>query len=63
VDDGKGFDPHTDYDGFGLIGMKERVDRMNGLFVIRSKPDVGTEIIVTLKNCSTAKPEDGNEQI
>jgi signal transduction histidine kinase len=43
--------------------MKERVDRMNGLFVIRSKPDVGTEILVTLKNCSTAKPEDGNEQI
>ncbi len=63
ADDGKGFDPLADHDGFGLIGMKERVDRMNGQFIIRSKPNVGTEILVVLKNDSTAKPENGDEQI
>jgi signal transduction histidine kinase len=63
ADDGKGFDPLADHDGFGLVGMKERVDRMNGQFIIRSKPNVGTEILVVLKNDSTAKPENGNEQI
>jgi signal transduction histidine kinase len=63
VDDGKGFDPLVDHDGFGLVGMKERVDRMNGQFIIRSKPNVGTEILVVLKNDSTPKPEIGDEQI
>src|SRR5437016_8027065 len=46
VDDGRGFDPHAEHEGFGLIGMKERVDRMNGEFTIRAKPGVGTEILV-----------------
>jgi signal transduction histidine kinase len=61
ADDGKGFDPMADSDGFGLVGMKERVDRMNGQFIIRSKPNVGTEILVVLKNDSTAKSEIGDE--
>ncbi len=57
VDDGRGFDPHAEHEGFGLIGMKERVDRMNGEFTIRAKPGVGTEILVELKNHKGAKPE------
>ncbi|HEX4348756.1 MAG TPA: sensor histidine kinase, partial [Verrucomicrobiae bacterium] len=62
VDDGRGFDPQAESDGFGLIGMKERVDQMGGQFIIRSKPGVGTEILVILKNESTLKPENANEQ-
>jgi len=61
VDDGRGFDPQQEHEGFGLIGMKERVDRMNGEFIIRAKSGVGTEILVELKNRSAPKPEDENE--
>ena len=57
VDDGRGFDPHTEHEGFGLMGMKERVDRMDGEFTIRAKSGVGTEILVELKNHNGAKPE------
>jgi signal transduction histidine kinase len=52
VDDGRGFDPQSEHEGFGLIGMRERVDRMGGEFIIRSKPGVGTEILVVLKTPS-----------
>jgi len=30
VDDGSGFDLHAENEGFGLLGMKERVDQMGG---------------------------------
>ena len=59
VDDGVGFEPQGEYEGFGLIGMKERVDQLGGRFLIRSKPGVGTEIVVAIMN---AKPEDRNAQ-
>ena len=62
VDDGHGFDPQAESDGFGLIGMKERVDQMGGQFIIRSKPGVGTEIMVVLTNLTTLTPENENEQ-
>jgi PAS domain S-box-containing protein len=62
VDDGCGFDPQQEYEGFGLIGMKERVDRMGGEFIIRAKPGIGTEILVELKNQTASRAEAGNEQ-
>jgi PAS domain S-box-containing protein len=62
VDDGLGFDPQEEHDGFGLIGMKERADQIGGRFVIRSKRGVGTEILVTLKNSITSESENGHEQ-
>ena len=62
VDDGHGFDSQVEHDGFGLIGMRERVDRMGGEFIIRTKQNVGTEILVELKHQSASKPENGNEQ-
>ncbi|MBN1316542.1 MAG: GAF domain-containing protein [Anaerolineales bacterium] len=49
VDDGIGFD----YDsasgggGLGLIGMKERVERLGGSFAVFSTPGNGTRIMVT----------------
>jgi len=62
VDDGRGFDPQQEHEGFGLIGMKERVDRMGGEFTVRAKPGVGTEILVELKDQSAPKAEAGNGQ-
>jgi signal transduction histidine kinase len=61
VDDGRGFDPQKEHEGFGLIGMKERVDRMGGKIIIRTKQSVGTQIIVALKHQSALKSENGNE--
>src|ERR1700722_5064009 len=63
VDDGLGFDPQEEHDGFGLVGMKERADQIGGRFVIRSKRGVGTEILVTLKNAITTESENGHEQL
>ncbi len=48
VDDGRGFDPQAEHDGFGILGMRERAEQMAGSFIIRSKPEQGTEIVVTL---------------
>ncbi len=47
-DDGRGFVADTEQEGFGLIGMKERVDKMGGEFRIRSQPGHGTEIVVAM---------------
>ena len=47
-DDGKGFDsmlstgPESGH--YGLIGMRERVERMKGEFVLRSKSGCGTQL-------------------
>jgi signal transduction histidine kinase len=60
VDDGRGFDPHAEHDGFGLPGMKERTDAMAGNFVLRSEPGQGTEIVVTLNLPNTTNPTSGN---
>src|SRR4029077_4270091 len=48
VDDGVGFDLHAEQEGFGLLGMKERVDQMGGQFILRSMPGQGTEIQIIL---------------
>jgi len=50
IDDGQGFDVEGEHEGFGLIGMKERVESMAGRFLICSKPGKGTEIRVILIN-------------
>jgi PAS domain S-box-containing protein len=63
VDDGRGFDPQAEYDGFGLVGMKERVDQLGGQFILRSKSGQGTEILVTLNNLAPSNLDDKNEQI
>ena len=47
-DDGQGFDVAqvSLEQGFGLVGMSERAERMNGELMIQSQPGQGTEIIV-----------------
>jgi signal transduction histidine kinase len=45
ADDGVGFDPDADAEGFGLLGMRERVTLVEGTMGIESAPDRGTTII------------------
>jgi len=52
-DDGTGFDPETftmvrDGHGFGLHGMRERVELLQGRLEIESGPDSGTRIVVSI---------------
>ncbi|NLX63161.1 MAG: sensor histidine kinase [Clostridiaceae bacterium] len=54
-DDGKGFDisslsdiTRDDDGGFGIIGMKERIELLEGEFTINSEINVGTTIMVKL---------------
>ena len=50
-DDGAGFDPAKPpptSGGFGLVGMKERAAELKGELCIRSEPDKGTEITLTV---------------
>jgi two-component system CheB/CheR fusion protein len=49
-DDGQGFDQNVRHDGFGIIGMRERVARLGGKLRITSPSGKGTEIRVTLTN-------------
>lgn len=48
MDDGRGFEPGSETDGFGLIGMRERVTEIGGRFDLRSSPGAGVQIVVTL---------------
>jgi two-component system sensor histidine kinase UhpB len=45
-DDGKGFDTETPPEGFGLAGMRERVEALGGLFEIHS--DIGHGVTVSV---------------
>jgi ligand-binding sensor domain-containing protein/signal transduction histidine kinase len=50
LDDGRGFNPAEASmaagEHFGLVGMRERTERLGGHFDIRSAPGVGTELLV-----------------
>jgi signal transduction histidine kinase len=50
IDDGRGFDLDREYSGFGLIGMKERMDRIRGRLMIHSTPGAGSEIRIVVRN-------------
>lgn len=47
-DDGRGFDPLTTDGGFGLIGMRERVELAGGKLQIDAKPGRGTTVLATI---------------
>jgi PAS domain S-box-containing protein len=47
-DDGDGFKVNAQHDGFGLAGMRERVEQMGGNLTITSRREKGTKIVVTL---------------
>ena len=47
-DDGDGFKVKDRHDGFGLAGMRERVEQMGGKLEITSSRGKGTKVVVTL---------------
>jgi signal transduction histidine kinase len=47
-DEGRGFDPDTKTEGFGLIGMRERVSLAGGTLEVESSPGDGTTIVASL---------------
>jgi signal transduction histidine kinase len=47
-DDGRGFDPHADTSGFGLLGMRERVELLEGAVDVASGIGRGTTVTASL---------------
>jgi signal transduction histidine kinase len=47
-DDGNGFDPDAQSDGFGLLGMRERTELLDGELQVNSTPGKGTTLSVRL---------------
>jgi signal transduction histidine kinase len=47
-DDGRGFDPAGEHSGFGLAGMRERVELAGGELRIESKPGSGTRVMASV---------------
>jgi signal transduction histidine kinase len=58
-DDGDGFVPGGVPDAarphFGLVGMRERVAKMNGIFDVQSSPGKGTSIFITIPHVPPAR--------
>ena len=55
-DDGIGFDPATTSEGFGLVGMRERLELIGGRVDISSAPGQGTEVRAELPVPSESRP-------
>jgi two-component system, NarL family, sensor histidine kinase DegS len=47
-DDGSGFETTEPTAGFGLVGMRERVELLDGRLTIESVPREGTRVSATL---------------
>ncbi len=57
-DNGRGFDlQQIPKDRFGLIGLNERAKLLGGQLEVSSKPEVGTQIMVTVPLERTMRPE------
>jgi len=62
ADDGCGFDPTAKRSGFGLVGMRERVELAGGELRIESRPGSGTRITASLPlNGAEAESGEGAE--
>jgi len=55
-DDGDGFEVNARHDGFGLAGMRERVEQMGGSLKITSARGKGTKLVVTLPYNGESRP-------
>ena len=47
-DDGRGFDPAARSEGYGLLGMRERVGAMGGRMEVESSRGLGTTVLICL---------------
>lgn len=56
-DDGSGFDPSRSEGGFGLMGMRERVELVGGRLEVSSTPGRGTTLTATLPVWHRQHPE------
>ncbi len=61
-DDGTGFDPDVERTGFGLTGMRERVELVGGQLQIESKPGSGTRVGATVPLAADSGPGSGLDQ-
>jgi signal transduction histidine kinase len=61
-DDGSGFDPDAERTGFGLTGMRERVELVGGQLQIESKPGSGTRVGATVPLAVDSDPGSGLDQ-
>ena len=48
ADNGRGFDPSADREGFGLLGLNERAALAGGECTVESRPGKGTRVTVTV---------------
>lgn len=49
TDNGRGFDPQAPTGGFGLMGLRERADRLGAALTIASQPGAGAQIVCRLE--------------
>jgi two-component system, NarL family, sensor histidine kinase DevS len=61
-DEGHGFDPDARSDGFGLIGMRERVTLAGGALELHSSPGDGTTITAVLPARHRDEPDERRAQ-
>lgn len=54
-DNGVGFEPLANTTGFGLQGMRERIEALDGNFNLISKPGAGCKIQVEIKYYNSDK--------
>jgi signal transduction histidine kinase len=57
-DDGQGFEPSEPARGFGLLGMRERVQLAGGTLEVASRPGAGTRVSATLPARRAEQPPD-----
>jgi signal transduction histidine kinase len=55
-DNGRGFDPAAVTNAVGLIGMRERIQALNGTLSICSRPGFGTRIEALIPAAATTEP-------
>jgi signal transduction histidine kinase len=59
-DDGRGFNPGDASEGFGLLGMRERVAAVGGSVAVESTPGEGTRLCARLPVARREASSDGN---
>ena len=59
-DDGSGFQTATPTSGFGLLGMRERIQLAGGELEVRSHPGEGTEIRASVP---ASRPQEGSSRL
>jgi signal transduction histidine kinase len=62
-DDGDGFEPAAATDGFGVLGMRERILLLDGELEIRSAPGEGTTLHATFPALHVADADTGAEPL